>query len=68
MATPRAVKVTGARPATVTSTLVAPGVRPRVRVVVARPWASVVARVTERVPSPLVTAKVTWVPASALPF
>ena len=59
MAMPSAVNVTGASPATVTSTVLGPGARPRVRVLEARPWASVVTVVTERVPPPAVTAKVT---------
>ena len=66
-AMPRAVKVTGASPATVARTLLAPGARPRVRSVAARPRASVVARVTERVPPPTVTAKVTAAPARGPP-
>ena len=64
---PAAVKVTGASPATVTSTVLGPGVRPRVRMVAARPWASVVAAVAERVPPPAVTAKVTATPAIGEP-
>ena len=57
MATPVAVKIAGPSLSTVASTVLVPGRGPRVRVVAARPSASVAAVVTERDPSPVVTGK-----------
>ena len=63
-----AVKVTGSRPATVAVTVTVSEPSPRVRVVAARPSASVVTVAADRVPSPEVISKMTVAPGYAAPF
>ena len=53
------LKVTGSTPETLASTLLIPGALPSVSVVCARPFAFVVALVSERLPPPAVTENVT---------
>ena len=68
VASASAVKVSGASPPAVTSTVLVPGRGPSISVAEARPAASVGAMDTERFPPPAVTAKETTAPTSTFPF